>query len=118
MGMIGSDIVYSTISGKMCPKCAQPVKSCICGKIQKNKVVSSDGKVLVRLEKKGRKGKGVTVLIGVPYSTDQLEILAKELKQKCGCGGTVKDNTVEIQGDFRDIIVAELQKRGIKAVRN
>ncbi|MDO5576369.1 MAG: hypothetical protein Q4F84_04765 [Fibrobacter sp.] len=118
MGLMGSDIVYSTAHGKMCPKCAQPVKSCICDKIKRSKVAASDGRVLVRLEKKGRKGKGVTVLIGGPYSTDQLESLAKELKQKCGSGGTVKDNNIEIQGDFRDIIVSELQKRGIKAVRN
>ncbi len=111
-----SDIVYSTAHGRMCPSCGQPIKKCVCREIKKSRI-AGDGTVRVRLEKKGRKGKGVTVISGLPYTSDELEDLAKELKRKCCCGGTVKKGVIEIQGDFRDVIITELKNKGIKAKR-
>ena len=63
-------------------------------------------------ETKGRKGKGVTLVTGVPLDAQELPLLAKRLKNLCGAGGTVKSGVIEIQGDHRDRIVAELQGRG------
>ncbi len=63
-------------------------------------------------ETKGRKGKGVTVITGVPLPLTELKELGKALKKLCGSGGTVKDGVIEIQGDHRDRLVAELATRG------
>ncbi len=71
-----------------------------------------DGVVRVARQTKGRKGKGVTLITGVPLRTDELKDLAKTLKQRCGSGGTVKDGIIEIQGDHRDALVKELSTRG------
>ncbi len=65
----------------------------------------------------GRGGKGVTVISGLPLPMSQLEQLAKELKQRCGSGGRVVDGHIEIQGEHRDTLVAELAKRGFTAKR-
>ncbi|MFA6233668.1 MAG: translation initiation factor [Bacteroidota bacterium] len=58
-------------------------------------------KLHVQLEKKGRKGKGVTVIKGFFHTKNDLEAFARELKTRCGSGGTVKDDAIEIQGDHR-----------------
>ncbi len=71
-----------------------------------------DGVVRVSRETKGRKGKGVTLVTGVPLQGPDLKDLAKALKQRCGSGGTVRDGVIEIQGDHRDVVVAELAKKG------
>jgi translation initiation factor 1 len=63
-------------------------------------------------ETKGRKGAGVTVVSGVPLASEALKALASELKARCGSGGTLKDGVIEIQGDHRDALLAELAKRG------
>jgi len=68
--------------------------------------------VRVSRETKGRKGKGVTVITGVPLDPNGIKELARELKQRCGTGGTVKDGAIEIQGDHRDVLVVELKKHG------
>lgn len=67
---------------------------------------------------KGRKGKGVTVVTGVPLGRTDLEKLARELKKKCGSGGTVRDGVIEIQGEHRDTLVEELARRGYTAKRS
>jgi translation initiation factor 1 len=67
---------------------------------------------------KGRKGKGVTIITGGPLDPDGLQKLAKQLKQKCGAGGSVKDGVIEIQGDHRDALLEELQKQGYTAKRS
>jgi translation initiation factor 1 len=59
----------------------------------------------------------VTVVTGVPLGEDELKALAGELKRRCGTGGTLKDGTIEIQGDHCDLIVAELGSRGFKVKR-
>jgi translation initiation factor 1 len=76
-----------------------------------------EGPVRVSRETQGRKGKGVTVITGLGLLPPQLETLATELKKRCGSGGTVEADRIEIQGDHRDTIVAELTRRGFKAKR-
>ena len=66
----------------------------------------------MRMEKKGRGGKTVTVIYDLPRNQPFLKALAAELKRACGAGGAVVDNTVEIQGDLRDRIRALLEKKG------
>ncbi len=68
-------------------------------------------------ETAGRRGKGVTTVFDVPLDDDALKELATTLKQCCGTGGTVKNGRIEIQGDQRDRIVAELEKLGFKVKR-
>ena len=105
-----ADLVYSSEHGRMCPRCEKPVATCICGK--KKVSPKSDGIVRLMRETKGRKGKGVSLVTGLPLNNDDLQTLAKHLKQKCGSGGTVKNGVIEIQGDHRDILIAELTKKG------
>ncbi len=71
-----------------------------------------DGVVRVGRETKGRKGKGVTLVSGVPLPPEELKTLARELKQKCGTGGTLKDGVIEIQGDHRDALIELLKTKG------
>ena len=66
----------------------------------------------IRRETKGRKGKGVTNVSGVNLADAELKTLTKLLKQTCSTGGTVKDGVIEIQGDHRQILKTELEKRG------
>jgi len=66
---------------------------------------------------KGRKGKGVTLINGLPLEGMSLKEFAKKLKQKCGTGGTVKNGVIEIQGDHRDLLVDHLKMLGYKAVK-
>ncbi len=76
-----------------------------------------DGIVRISRSSKGRKGKGVTLVTGLPLQGEGLKELARQLKQKCGSGGTLRDNVVEIQGDHRDALVAELSRRGYTVKR-
>lgn len=73
-----------------------------------------DGYIRIRRETAGRNGKGVTTLAGFELPEAELQALAKQLKQLCGTGGTVKQWVIEIQGDQRDRLKAELEKRGFK----
>jgi translation initiation factor 1 len=68
-------------------------------------------------ETAGRRGKGVTVVSELPLTGDQLKDLATRLKNACGTGGTAKDGRIEIQGDLRDRVAAELEKLGYKVKR-
>lgn len=68
-------------------------------------------------ETKGRGGKGVTLLFDLPFSGDQAIDLCTKLKNKCGTGGTVKEGRIEIQGDQRERIAAELEKMGYRVKR-
>lgn len=71
----------------------------------------SDGVVRIQLKRLGG-GKMASVVTGVPLDEDDLKDLARSLKQKCGVGGSVKDFNIEIQGDKRNVIKAELEKKG------
>ncbi len=107
--------VYSTGQGSICPGCARPVAGCIC---RADKAAPrGDGIVRVARETKGRKGKGVTLVTGVPLDDDALAELARQLKQRCGTGGTVKDGVIEIQGDHRDRLAEELRSQGYRVKR-
>jgi translation initiation factor 1 len=80
--------------------------------------VAGPAKVRVGRETSGRSGKGVSVISGLPLAGAELEALATRLKKLCGAGGAVKDSTIEIQGDHRDRLVAELVKLGYEAKRS
>jgi len=106
-------LVYSTERGLVCPKCRLPVGKCGCRK--ETAAPSGDGMIRVRRETKGRGGKTVTTVSGVPLAGEALRHMASELKRRCGTGGTVKDGVIEIQGDHRETIVGELSRRGFTA---
>lgn len=99
----------------MCPTCRRPVAQCTCR--QAAAPVSTDGIVRVQRETKGRGGKAVTVVKGAPVDAAGLVKLGQELKAACGTGGTVKDGTVEVQGDHVEKVMALLQQRGFKVKR-
>ena len=103
-------LVYSTEHGKTCPGCRRPVAECVCS--PKTNVPAGDGVVRVSRETKGRNGKGVTLIKGVPLDAIALAALAKSLKASCGSGGTVKDVVIEIQGDHCDLVIEKLKKDG------
>jgi translation initiation factor 1 len=111
-----SNIVYSTGQGKMCPECKKALAQCSCRK--NNQMRSGDGIVRVSRSTKGRRGKCVSLITGLLLSTGELQSLGKEIKQKCGTGGTVKGGVIEIQGDHRDTLVLELEKRGFTVRRS
>jgi len=95
------NLVYSTQTGRI--------------KQQKaNSVTASDGFAKVRRETKGRKGKGVIVISGLGLTAKELKSLASQLKKVCGSGGSVVEETIEIQGDKRELIKATLEKQGFK----
>jgi translation initiation factor 1 len=100
----------------MCPACRQPVAQCACHSAPAKP--PSDGVVRVSLDKKGRAGKGVTVVRGLPLDPSELTTLGKQLKAACGSGGTVKDGTIEVQGDHCDRVMAVLQGRGFVVKRS
>ena len=110
-------LVYSTDMGRMCPECRRPSEQCRC-KQKAASAPSGDGTVRVGRQTKGRKGKGVTVVTGLPLAAAELERLARDLKKKCGSGGTVRDGEIEIQGEHRDALVEELTRRGYSAKRS
>jgi len=101
--------VYSTSTGRICPKCGRPLDNCVCKKSSKP---VGDGVVRIFHDVKGRKGKTVTLITGISLSGEGLRSLHSELKHQCGSGGAIKDGVLEIQGDHRNIIFAELKKRG------
>ncbi|MCD6526243.1 MAG: translation initiation factor Sui1 [Desulfuromonas sp.] len=104
-------LVYNSELGRLCPGCGQAIKQCRC---HKNDVVVGDGIVRLSYETKGRKGKGVTVITGIPVVNEEIKDVAKKLKKLCGSGGAVKQQAVEIQGDHRQRLLVWLQKQGWK----
>ena len=115
-GNADSVLVWSSEKGRICPGCGGSVSSCSCRK--KKSGHTGDGTVRVRRETKGRGGKTVTVVTGVQVDEAVLKSLTGELKRCCGSGGTVKDGNIEIQGDFCDLMVAELSRRGFSVKRS
>jgi len=107
-----SSLVYSTDAGRLCPECSRPVASCACRSKAQIAQVSRDGIVRLRRETKGRGGKGVTLIDGLPLAEEALQALARQLKNKCGTGGTVKNGVIEIQGDHRAQLQPLLEAQG------
>ena len=106
-------LVYSTDSGRMCPACRQPLAACGCtAAVAAAAVPASGGAVRVACETKGRGGKAVTVVRGLPLGATALAALGKRLRTACGTGGAAKDGQLELQGDQRDKVVAWLQQDG------
>ena len=110
--------VYSTDSGRLCPGCSKPAKECICASRRKEEVAKGDGTVRVRRETKGRGGKTVTTVTGIPVNQISLSALLKDLKKLCGAGGTLKDHTIEIQGDHCDRLIEYLTAKGFPTKRS
>lgn len=104
-------LVYSTDQGRLCPGCEQPLAKCRC----KLKPATSGGDGIVRIQRQtqGRGGKTVTLVTGLALDAEALKALAKTLKQRCGTGGAIKDGNIEIQGDQREILKAELEQQGL-----
>lgn len=95
-----SRLVYSTETGRIKPAEDTAVRP------------AGDGVVRLKRETKGRKGKGVTLVTGLNLPDAELKKLAKELKQKCGVGGALKDGVIEIQTDDRDKLKSLLEAKG------
>lgn len=98
-----SRLVYSTDKGRVSPAPQKPVPS---------PQAIGDGIVRIGRETKGRKGKGITTIAGLPGEQAELKALAARLKRCCGSGGSVKDGMIIIQGDHRVILKAELVRLG------
>ncbi len=77
---------------------------------------AAGGRVKVRRETSGRRGKTVTTISGVPVDDEALRALAGRLKKRCGVGGSAKDGVIELQGDQRDVVMDVLRAEGFDAV--
>ncbi|WP_439240697.1 stress response translation initiation inhibitor YciH [Lonepinella sp. BR2474] len=95
-----SELVYSTEVGRI--KADKP----------KAERLKGDGVVRIQRQTSGRKGAGVCVITGLDLSDDDLKKMTAELKKRCGCGGSVKDGHIEIQGDKRDLLKQLLEQKG------
>jgi translation initiation factor 1 len=102
-----------------CPACAKRLDRCTCGKTRATREpprasaqLPRDGVVRLLRDRKGRGGKTVTLITGLTGSGDELARLASELKRACGAGGTLRGDVLEIHGDLRDRLKAELERRG------
>jgi translation initiation factor 1 len=119
--MTNSKPVWSSESGRVCPECGSPVSSCTCKKKKDAKTVKNvrdfpdDGIIRIIRETKGHGGKTVTIIGNIPFDNSRLKELAKQLKNRCGTGGTIKDNEIIIQGDHRQVIHDELIRQGYRA---
>lgn len=113
-------LVYDSDAGvrNECPTCGKRLDRCACGQARRALKAPAappaglprDGTVRVMRDRKHRGGKVVTLIAGLPAL--EAEPLGSELKRLCGSGGTVKDDTVEIQGDHRERVVELLRQRG------
>jgi translation initiation factor 1 len=103
-------LVYSSAAGKLCRGCGQPERGCQCGAASEpipNRPVAK-----LRMEKKGRGGKTVTVIFGLPKNAAFLKDLSQALKRACGAGGAATEDGVELQGDLRERVREFLLGRG------
>lgn len=105
-----SHVIYSSEFGEMCPKCKKPRKECICSK--DTYTPNPDGIVKVRREVSGRRGKGVITIRDVPGKQENVKELARFLKTTLGCGGSVKEGIIEIQGEKLEQVLDLLKKKG------
>ena len=107
-------LVYSTATGRQCPACGWPLVDCQCStRAGADQPLPSRIVAKLRMEKKGRGGKTVTVIDGLPRNAAFLKGLCGELKRACGCGGAVLEDGVELQGELRDRVREFLSKKGL-----
>ena len=111
--MDDSRTVYSTRHGSICAACGKPKKRCICR--ASPRAPRGDGSVRVRREL--RRGKTLTVILGLSLPSDERKALASELKRQLGTGGSAKRGAIEIQGDHREALIAALLARGFRVER-
>jgi translation initiation factor 1 len=106
--------VYSTGTDGKCPRCGWPQRSCMCSSDRRpsNEPLPTRIVAKLRMEKKGRGGKTVTVVYDLPRNDAFLKELGARLKRECGTGGAITDNTIELQGELRDRVRAILQGLG------
>ena len=102
--------VYSTDHGRTCPTCGKALDACRCESSASRP--HGDGVLRVSHSSKGRKGRTVTLVEGVPLAGEELKSFAKALKAACGAGGAVKDGVIEVQGDHRETVIPLLEARG------
>jgi len=112
------NIVYRSGVGRICPGCRRPIAQCACRDARGRATHPSGGAVRVGRATQGRAGKVVSVISGLPLPEAELAALGAELKKRCGSGGTVRAGVIEIQGEHRDTLVAELVRRGYSAKRS
>ena len=106
-------LVYSTDGGSRCPRCGWPAASCHCATEKGgDEPVPTRVTAKLRIEKKGRAGKTVTVVDGLPRNAAFVEDLAHELKKACGTGGSADEGAIELQGDQREKLRALLERKG------
>ena len=106
-------LVYSTETAGKCPGCGWPQRDCQCStRPSGDAAVPARIVAKLRMEKKGRGGKTVTVVYGLPENAEFLKDLSQELKRACGTGGTVVEGGVELQGDLRTRAREVLERRG------
>lgn len=105
--------VYSTAAGRICATCGWPAADCKCSStFARDEPVPGRVTARLRMEKKGRGGKTVTVVYGLPRNAAFLKELTQELKRVCGTGGSAGEDNVELQGDLRDRVRDHLVKKG------
>lgn len=106
-------VVYRSGVGRICPDCGWPAKDCRCSKAGRADASVPERVVAkLRLENKGRGGRSVTVIFGLPDNAAFLDELAAALKKSCGVGGTTRPGIVELAGDVRERVRAQLIARG------
>lgn len=109
-------LVYSTETGRTCPECRMALAQCTC-KAKARSAAVGDGVVKVSRQTKGRGGKSVTLVTGLALDPDALAVLGKQMRTACGCGGTVKDGVIEVQGDHCEKVMEALKKQGYQPKR-
>jgi translation initiation factor 1 len=105
-------LVYSTGVGAICPDCGWPERDCKCSQNAATESIPNRIVAKLRMEKKGRGGKTVTVVDHLPNNAAFLKDLCQDLKRACGTGGAVQDGAIELQGDLRDRVRARLVAKG------
>jgi translation initiation factor 1 len=105
-------VVYSTDAGRICAGCGWPARDCTCSQRAATESIPARIVAKLRMEKKGRGGKIVTVVDGLPRNAAFLKDLSQELKRACGTGGAVVEGGVELQGDLRERVRDYLRKKG------
>jgi translation initiation factor 1 len=107
-------VVYSTGTGRVCAGCGWPAANCRCSSRTSEAKVPARIVAKLRAEQKGRGGKVVTIVHGLPHNSAFLHTLCQELKRACGTGGAVADGegAIELQGDLRERLRELLLEKG------